>query len=77
MLKLVDTYKGNKGVVRSVRLLMGSVDRVSQKSRYLEWPVNKSVVLVENIDEVDGLIPRWEAGTKFLPTQSHLEGSHL
>ena len=58
MAKLVDTYKDNKGVVRSVRLLMGSVDRISQKSRYLERPVNKSVVLVENKDEVDGLIPR-------------------
>ena len=58
MAKLVDTYKDNKGVVRSVRLLMRSVDRISQKSRYLERPVNKSVVLVENKDEVDGLIPR-------------------
>ena len=63
MLKLVDTYKGNKGVLRSVRLLMGSVDRVSQKSRYLERPVNKLVVLVENKDEVDGSIPRREAET--------------
>ena len=43
---------------------MGSVDRVSQKSRYLEQPVNKLVVLVETKDEVDdGLIPRREAGT--------------
>ena len=58
MAKLVDTYKDNKGVVRSVRLLMRSVNRISQKSRYLERPVNKSVVLVENKDEVDGLIPR-------------------
>ena len=48
MAKVVATYKDYKGVVRSVRLLMGSVDRVSQKSRYLERPVNKSVVLVEN-----------------------------
>ena len=64
MAKVVATYKDYKGVVRSVRLLMGSVDRVSQKSRYLERPVNKLVVLVENKDEVDdGLIPRREAGT--------------
>ena len=32
MAKVVATYKDYKGVVRSVRLLMGSVDRVSQKS---------------------------------------------
>ena len=64
MAKVVATYKEYKGVVRSVRLLMGSVDRVSQKSRYLERPVNKFVALVENKDEVDdGLIPRREAGT--------------
>ena len=58
MAKVVATYKDYKGVVRSVRLLMGSVDRVSQKSRYLERPANKLVVLVENKDEVDGSIPR-------------------
>ena len=64
MAKLVDTYKDNKGVVRSVRLLMGSVDRISQKSRYLELPVNnKLVVLPENKNEVDGSISRREAGT--------------
>ena len=64
MAKVVATYKDYKGVVRSVRLLMGSVDRVSQKSRYLEQPVNKLVALVENKDKVDdGSIPRREAGT--------------
>ena len=42
---------------------MGSVDRVSQKSRYLEQPVNKLVAIVENKDKVDGSIPRREAGT--------------
>ena len=31
---------------------MGSVDRVSQKSRYLEQPVNKLVVLVETKTEL-------------------------
>ena len=36
MTKIVTTYKDGKGVVPSVRLLMGSVDRSSQKSRYLE-----------------------------------------
>ena len=61
--KVVAIYKDDKSVVRSFRLLMGSVDRVSQKSGYLERPVNKLVVLVENKDEVDGSIPCREAGT--------------
>ena len=38
------------------------VDKDDQ-SRYLEQPVNKLFVLVENKDEVDGSIPRREAGT--------------
>ena len=42
---------------------MGSVDRASQKSRYLERPVNKLIVLVEKKVEVDGSIPHREAGT--------------
>ena len=55
MAKVVATYKDYEGVVGSVKLLMGSVDRVSQ---ILERPVNQLVVLVENKDEVDdGLIP--------------------
>ena len=36
MAKVVATYKDDKCVARSVRLLMGSVDRTSQKSRCLE-----------------------------------------
>ena len=44
MAKVVATYKDHKVVVRSVRLLMGSVDRASQKSRCLERPVNKLAV---------------------------------
>ena len=44
---------------------MGSVDKVSQKSRYLEQPVNKLVVLVENKDRIDDSISRPEAGTCF------------
>ena len=57
MAKVVATYKDYKGVVRNIRLLMGSVNRVSQKSRHLERPVNKLVVLVENKSEVYGSIP--------------------
>ena len=63
MAKVVTTYKDHKGVVRSARLLMVSVDKISQKSRYLELPVNKLVVLPENKNEVDGSISRREAGT--------------
>ena len=57
MAKVVATYKDYKGVVRNIRLLMGSVNRVSQKSRHLERPINKLVVLVENKSEVYGSIP--------------------
>ena len=42
---------------------MGSVDRASQKLRYLERPVSKLVVIVENKNEVDGSTPRREART--------------
>ena len=45
MPKVVPTYKDDKGVARSIRLLMGSVDRASQKSRYQDQPVNKLVVV--------------------------------
>ena len=45
MSKVVATYKDDKGVARSIRLLMGSVGRASQKSRYQDQPVNKLVVV--------------------------------
>ena len=64
MAHVVATYKDYKGAVQSLRLLMGSVNRVSPKSRYLEQPINKLVVLVENKDKIDDRsIPRREAGT--------------
>ena len=63
MTKIVATCKDGKGVAPSVRLLMGSVERASQKSRYLEWVVNKLVVLVEKKDKVDCSLPHPEAGT--------------
>ena len=44
MAKVIAPYKDDQVVLQSVRLLMGSVDRVSQKSRYLKQPVNKLVV---------------------------------
>ena len=42
---------------------MGSADRGSQKSIYLERHVNKFLILVENKDEFDGSIPIREAET--------------
>ena len=59
MAKVAATCKDDKCVVQSVL----TVDRVSQKSIYLERSVNKLVVLVENKDEVDGSIPHREAAT--------------
>ena len=50
MAKVVATYKNDKCVARRVTLLMGSVDRTSQKSRCLESPVNKLVIIPENKD---------------------------
>ena len=38
--KVVATYKDDKGVVRSVRLLMGSIDRVSQKDIWSDLLIN-------------------------------------
>ena len=45
MPKVVASYKDDKRVARSIRLLMGSVDRASQKSRYQDQLVNKLVVV--------------------------------
>ena len=61
MAKVVANDKDDRDVVRSLRLLMGSVDRANQNSRYLEQPVDKLVVLVENKDEVDSSIACREA----------------
>ena len=47
MAKVFASYKEDEGVVRSVRPLMRSVNRASQKSRYLEGSINNWVVLVE------------------------------
>ena len=59
MAKVAANCKDDECVVQSVL----TVDRVSQKSIYLERSVNKLVVLVENKDEVDGSIPHREAAT--------------
>ena len=63
MAKVFASYKEDEGVVRSIRPLMRSVNRASQKSRYLEGSINNWVVLVEKKNEIDGSIPCREAGT--------------
>ena len=44
----VNVYSDSKGNVRSVKLLLGASDKSDNSTRYLERPVNKLVVLVEN-----------------------------
>ena len=39
-----------KGDVRSVKILVGAANKSDNSIRYLERPVNKLVVLVENED---------------------------
>ena len=48
MARIVNVYSDSKGNVRSVRLLLGASDKSDNSARYLERPVNKLVVLVEN-----------------------------
>ena len=48
MAKIIATNKGNDGFVRSVRLMLGASNKVDSVARYLERPVNKLVMLVEN-----------------------------
>ena len=48
MAKIVATNKGNDGFIRSVRLMFGASNKVDSAARYLERPVNKLVILVEN-----------------------------
>ena len=48
MALIVNAYSDSKGNVRSVRLLLGASDKSDNSARYLERPVNKLVVLVEN-----------------------------
>ena len=48
MARIVNVYSDSKGNVPSVRLLLGASDKSDDSPRYLERPVNKLVVLVEN-----------------------------
>ena len=63
MAKVFAPYKEDEGTVRSVRPLMGTVNRARQKSRYLEGSINNWVALVETKYEIHGSIPCREAGT--------------
>ena len=48
MAKFIATNKGIDGFVRNVRLMLGASNKVDSVARYLERPVNKLVMLVEN-----------------------------
>ena len=50
MAKIVSGNSDSKGDVCSVRILVGAVDKSDESIRYLERPVKKRVVLVENED---------------------------
>ena len=48
MARIVNVYSDSKGNVRNMRLLLAASDKSDNSARYLERPVNKRVVLVEN-----------------------------
>ena len=50
MAKIVSVNSDSKGDVHSIRILVGTADKSDDSIRYLERPVNKLVVLVENED---------------------------
>ena len=50
MTKIVSVNSDSKGDVCSVRILVGAADKSEDSIRYLERPVNKLVVLIENED---------------------------
>ena len=48
MARNANVYSDSKGNVRNMRLLYDASDKSDNSTRYLERPVNKLVVLVEN-----------------------------
>ena len=50
MAKMVSVNSDSKGDVRNVRILVSAANKSDDSIRYLERPVNKLVVLVENED---------------------------
>ena len=51
MAKIVAVNSDAKGDVRSVKILVGAASKLDNLIRYLERPVNKLAVLVENEDD--------------------------
>ena len=50
MAKIVATNADKNGFVRSAKLMLGTSGTTNMALRYLEWPVNKLVMLIENND---------------------------
>ena len=50
MAKIVAVNSDAKRAVRSVKILVGAADKSDNSIRYLERPVNKLVMLLENED---------------------------
>ena len=48
--KIVTVNSDAKGDVRSIKILVGAADKSDNSIRYLERPVNKLVMLLENED---------------------------
>ena len=51
MAKIVAVNSDAKGDVHSIKILVGAANKSDNLIRYLEMPVNKLVVLVENEDD--------------------------
>ena len=51
MAKIVAVNSDAKGDVHSIKILVGAANKSDNSIRYLERPVNKLVVLVENEDD--------------------------
>ena len=48
MARFAETYADKNGIVCSVKLKLGSSNKVDKSVRYLQRPVNKLVMLVED-----------------------------
>ena len=83
MAKIVAVNSDAKGDVHSIKILVGAANKSDNSIRYLERPVNKLVVLVENEDDdelvqLDGSISLPEAFPLCIKVLLQLlEGSHL
>ena len=51
MAKIVSGNSDSKGDICNVRILVGAADKSDDSTCYLERPVNKLVVIVENEDD--------------------------